>query len=145
MARPRWPFRSCSHGSQHALHSRAVRAFIPANTVTHRGRTCCPHGCPGPSDSNATQPIKEIWAGCSGRANTHSHAALPLSPWRMRIYEHTKSNSICLYYPPSPPSPSFPCTLALHLPTAELTKSNYTCLITSRTIKTAVGGREGPV
>lgn len=121
-------------------------AFMRSNTVAHRGHTCCPRGCPGPSNTNAAQPIKEIWVGCSRRANTHIHRVLPL-PLSMKN-EDIRAHKIQLYLSllaPPTPSPSSPSAHSLHLPTAELTKSNYTCLITSRTIKTAVGGWGGPV
>lgn len=111
----------------------------------YRGHTCCPRGHPERSNTT-TQPIKEIWGGCSRRANTHTHTSSTLSMKNEDIRAHKTQLylSLLLPSPRLPPTPSSPSTLSLHLPTAEATKSNYTCLITSRTIKNAVGGRGGP-
>lgn len=74
-------------------------------TLDYRGQSCRPHGRPGPSNTNATQPIKEIWAGCSRRANTHVHAH-NTSTLSMKN-EDIRAHKTQLYLSPLPPAPSF--------------------------------------
>lgn len=80
--------------SMHFTPRQSVPLYPLIQQHTEAAPAAVPAAAPGPPTANATQPIKEIWAGCSGRANTHIRTH---SPTRSMKNEDIRAHKIQLY------------------------------------------------